>query len=158
MKTNRRTNCFCRGCYFGAVLWPTSDYSLISGSNASEKSRQTCIFRRYCIQLLILIFITALLFLIGQRWIQLSYHRTALEVKQSALHETNRQQNLRPENISLENIADNKSCYETTSTSYGDVILFHDILGAIKQPTPDRSIFFIETSCLRNGIATLNAR
>lgn len=39
-----------------------------------------------------------------------------------------------------------------------NIILFEDIFEAKKQPEPDRSIFFIESSCTRNGLAALNAR
>ncbi|XP_055305820.1 lactosylceramide 4-alpha-galactosyltransferase-like isoform X2 [Sitodiplosis mosellana] len=39
-----------------------------------------------------------------------------------------------------------------------DIILFDDITEAEILPTPDRPIFFIETSCVRNGLAALNAR
>ena len=39
-----------------------------------------------------------------------------------------------------------------------NIILFEDVFEAKKQPEPDRSIFFIESSCVRNGLAALNAR
>ncbi|XP_055305832.1 lactosylceramide 4-alpha-galactosyltransferase-like [Sitodiplosis mosellana] len=40
----------------------------------------------------------------------------------------------------------------------GNITLFEDIFAAEKQPTLDRTIFFIESSCVRNGLAALNAR
>lgn len=56
---------------------------------------------------------------------------------------------------------DQKSCFMPTSSDVSrcdDIILFDDIFAAEIQPTPDRSVFFIATSCIRNGIAALNAR
>lgn len=41
---------------------------------------------------------------------------------------------------------------------FKDIVLFEDILEAEKQPIPDRTIFFIETSCIENGLAKLNGR
>lgn len=41
---------------------------------------------------------------------------------------------------------------------FKDIILFEDILEAEKQPIPDRTIFFIETSCIQNGLAKLTGR
>lgn len=54
---------------------------------------------------------------------------------------------------------DKRSCFIPTSTDYDDdIILFDDIFEAVKQPTPDRSVFLIETSCVWNGLAALSAR
>lgn len=39
-----------------------------------------------------------------------------------------------------------------------DIKLLEDISEAEKQPIPDRTIFFIESSCVNNGLAALNAR
>lgn len=39
-----------------------------------------------------------------------------------------------------------------------NIEFFEDILDAKKQPIPDRSIFFIESSCVKDGLAALNAR
>lgn len=39
-----------------------------------------------------------------------------------------------------------------------DIILFEDIFEAERKPTPDRSIFFIETTCVSNGLAVLSSR
>lgn len=54
---------------------------------------------------------------------------------------------------------DVKSCYLPISTTpSNDITLFEDIFAADKKPTLDRSIFFIETTCVRNGLAHLTAR
>lgn len=59
----------------------------------------------------------------------------------------------------LKSSADLKSCFSPTSvTSNPDVVLFDDIFEAKEKPPVDRSIFFIETSCVRNGLAHLTAR
>ena len=52
-----------------------------------------------------------------------------------------------------------KTCFIPTQR-YGDdnITLFEDILEAKKKPIPDRSVFFIESSCVRNGLAALTAR
>lgn len=43
-------------------------------------------------------------------------------------------------------------------TFFDNIILFEDVLEAERKPTRDRSIFFIESSCIKNGLATLSAR
>lgn len=40
--------------------------------------------------------------------------------------------------------------------SFGDIVLFEDVLEAERKPTPDRTIFFIVTSCTK--LAVLSAR
>lgn len=52
-----------------------------------------------------------------------------------------------------------KTCFIPTLNHYNEnITLFEDILEATKKPIPDRSVFFIETSCRRSGLATLTAR
>lgn len=54
---------------------------------------------------------------------------------------------------------DQESCFTSTPIDLcDDIILYDDIFEAVKKPTPDRTIFFIETSCVRNGLASLKPR
>lgn len=64
------------------------------------------------------------------------------------------------ENINLDlRLCFTPSTTTTTSTNCSDdIILFEDIFKAEKQPTLDRSIFFIETTCILNCLAALKPR
>ncbi|XP_055296305.1 lactosylceramide 4-alpha-galactosyltransferase-like [Sitodiplosis mosellana] len=62
-------------------------------------------------------------------------------------------------NTRSKNIAILKTCFIPTLRHRNDnITLFEDILEAEKKPTADRSVFFIESSCVRNGLAALTAR
>lgn len=57
------------------------------------------------------------------------------------------------------NVANVKVCFIPTLDHFNDnITLFEDILEGKKKPTPNRSVFFIESSCVRNGLASLTAR
>lgn len=52
-----------------------------------------------------------------------------------------------------------KTCFIPTQRYDDDnMTLFEDILEAKKKPISNRSVFFIESSCVRNGLAALTAR
>lgn len=58
-----------------------------------------------------------------------------------------------------EKIEKGKKCFKTPEEFYaGDLEFLDDILISETQPTPQRSIFFHETSCFKNGIIDLTAR
>lgn len=52
-----------------------------------------------------------------------------------------------------------KVCFIPKLPKHNDnITLFDDVLESKRQPTPDRSVFIIESSCIRNRLATLTAR
>ncbi|XP_055305844.1 lactosylceramide 4-alpha-galactosyltransferase-like [Sitodiplosis mosellana] len=131
VEATSRPNCLHQSYFFRVVLWSASKYSLVS-TDDTDKPMKSIGFLRYRKQIFIgmLVLVVISIYLFSQYPIGPEFG-TSFGAK---------------------------SCYEPTSTSYDDIILFEDIYEAEKQPTPDRSIFFIETSCVRNGLAALNAR
>lgn len=65
------------------------------------------------------------------------------------------------DSVKRNNIIEIKKCFLPTICDKNDgnnITLLDDILESKKKPTPDRSVFFIESSCKRNRLATLTAR
>lgn len=62
-------------------------------------------------------------------------------------------------NIRGKKIENLRTCFIPTLNSHNEnITLFEDILEAKIKPRTDRSIFFIESSCVRSGLAALTAR
>lgn len=61
-----------------------------------------------------------------------------------------------PKNLLATLLANRIYCYKEQNNK--SISYFADILDHEHQPTPGKSIFFLETSCWKNGIATLNSR